>query len=218
MTEKTATVTKPLFAAVGAGDAVYTAAVDVVTQVRERATSADVSSRVEGARERFANVPADVQSQFESLRERLTGLPSELPEDLAELREKFTPEELRSLAEKYYRQLLDAYADLAARGEETYDRVRTSHLVEEQIGRVEGLYKDATGRAEEAIGRVNGLLGRTAKEEAEPVAEPAVEAEVVAVSTETAPPAEEEPKAPAPAAKKAPVKKAPAKKAAPRQI
>ncbi|WP_029899736.1 heparin-binding hemagglutinin [Nocardia brasiliensis] len=221
MTDKTnPTVTKPLLATVGAGDALYTAVTDVVTQVRERAAATDVSARVEEARERFANVPADVQAQFETLRERLAGLPSELPEDLAELREKFTPEELRALADKYYHQVLDLYADLAVRGEETVERLRTNHLVEEQIERVKPLYTDAVTRAEDVLGRVNGLLGRPAKVEDEAVA-PVVDAEVVTVTTETAPAAAEEPAAPvakAPAAKKAPAKKvAPAKKAAPKK-
>ncbi|WP_280182202.1 heparin-binding hemagglutinin [Nocardia farcinica] len=221
MTEKTATVTKPLLAAVGAGDAVYTAALDVVTQVREKATTTDVSGRVEEARERFAHVPADVQAQFESLRERLAGLPTELPDELAELREKFTAEELRKLAEEYYAKVLDLYSDLAVRGEETVERLRANHLVEDQIERVESLYKDAASRAEEVVGRVNGLLGRPAKaEESAPeataAAAPVVDAEVVEVTTETTPaPA----KKAAPAAKKAPVKKAaPAKKAAPKNV
>ncbi|MEV5836380.1 heparin-binding hemagglutinin [Nocardia sp. NPDC052112] len=202
---------KPLFATVGAGDAVYTAVVDAVTQVRERAASTDVSGRVEEARERFANVPADVRAQFESLRERLSGLPSELPEDLAELREKFTAEELKALAEKYYTQVLDLYADLAVRGEETVERLRANHLVEDRIERVETLYKDAATRAEDALAKVNELIGRPAKEEeaeAEAEAEPLVEAEVVEVTTET------EPATDGAAPKKAPAKKAPAKKAA----
>ncbi|MFC4375886.1 heparin-binding hemagglutinin [Nocardia halotolerans] len=213
MTEKTATVTKPLFATVGAGDAIYTVVNDVVTDVRDRVSANEAKARVEEARERFANVPADVQAQFDTLRERIAGLPSELPEDLAELREKFTPEELRKLAEQYYRQALDIYADLAVRGEETVDRLRTNQAVDEQIGRVESLYKDASTRAEEALTKVNELLGRT-KAEAEAAAAEAqavVEAEVVAVTTEPAPAAK------APAAKKAPAKKAPAKKAAPKK-
>ncbi|MEU0501581.1 heparin-binding hemagglutinin [Nocardia sp. NPDC005998] len=210
---------KPLFATVGAGDAVYTAFVDAVTQVRERAATADVSGRVEEARERFANVPADVRAQFESLRERLSGLPSELPEDLAELREKFTPEELRALAEKYYNQVLDLYADLAVRGEETVDRLRANHLVEDQIERVETLYKDAATRAEDALAKVNDLIGRPAKdeveEEVEEAAAPVVEAEVVEVTTETEPATDGvAKKAPA---KKVAAKKAPAKKAAPKK-
>jgi heparin binding hemagglutinin HbhA len=210
MTEKNPTI-KPLFATVGAGDAVYAAVVDAVAQVRERAATADVPGRVEEARERFANVPADVQAQFETLRERLSGLPSELPEDLAELREKFTPEELRTLAEKYYAKVLDLYADLAVRGEETVERLRANHLVEDQVERVESIYKDAATRAEDVLGRVNDLLSRPAKVEEEAEAEPLVEAEVLTVTTETAP------AAPA-AAKKAPAKKAPAKKAAPKKM
>ncbi|MEV0682965.1 heparin-binding hemagglutinin [Nocardia sp. NPDC050378] len=212
MTEKTATVTKPLFATVGAGDAIYTAVNEVVADVRERVATTDAKARVEEARERIANVPADVQAQFDTIRERLAGLPSELPEDLAELREKFTPEELRKLAEQYYRQALDIYADLAVRGEETVERLRANEAVDEQIGRVESLYKDASARAEEALAKVNDLLGR-GKEEAQAAAAEAaavVEAEVVAVTDEAAP-------AKAPAAKKAPAKKAPAKKAAPKK-
>ncbi|MGY4100928.1 heparin-binding hemagglutinin [Nocardia sp. R16R-3T] len=202
---------KPLFATVGAGDAVYAAVVDAVTQVRERATSADVSGRVEEARGRFANVPADVRAQFESLRERLSGLPSELPEDLAELREKFTSEELKGLAEKYYTQVIDLYSDLAVRGEETVERLRANHLVEDQIERVETLYKDAASRAEDALAKVNELIGRPAKEEAAE-AEPVVEAEVVEVTTET------EPATDGVAAQTAPAKKAPAKKAAAKKV
>ncbi|MCA2205673.1 heparin-binding hemagglutinin [Nocardia rosealba] len=213
MTEKTATVTKPLFATVGAGDAIYTAVNEVVADVRERVATTDAKARVEEARERIANVPADVQAQFDTIRERLAGLPSELPEDLAELREKFTPEELRKLAEQYYRQALDIYADLAVRGEETVERLRANEAVDEQIGRVESLYKDASTRAEEALAKVTDLLGR-GKEEAQAAAAEAaavVEAEVVAVTDEAAP-------AKAPAAKKAPAKKAPAKKAAPKKV
>ncbi|MEV0058898.1 heparin-binding hemagglutinin [Nocardia sp. NPDC050718] len=215
MTEKTATVTKPLFATVGAGDALYTAVNDVVADVRGRVGATDVQARVDEARERIANVPADVQAQFETLRERIAGLPSELPEDLADLREKFTPEELRKLAEQYYRQALDIYADLAVRGEETVDRLRANQAVDEQIGRVESLYKDASARAEDALAKVTDLLGR-GKAEAETVADEVaavVDAEVVAVSTEEPAPAP----AKAPAAKKAPAKKAPAKKAAPKK-
>ncbi|GGL28973.1 hypothetical protein [Nocardia jinanensis] len=220
MTEKYTTA-KPLFATVGATDAVYTAVVDAVSQVRERAT--DVNGRVDDARERFAGLPADVQTQFEQIRARLSELPSELPEDLAELREKFTTEELRKLAEQYYRQALDIYADLAVRGEETVERLRANHLVEEQVGRVETLYKDASSRAEDVLGRVNGLIGRS-KTESAPAAESAapaapaapevLDAEVIEVAPEVAP---EPAPAPVPSAEAAPAAKKPpvAKKAAP---
>ncbi|WP_067653806.1 heparin-binding hemagglutinin [Nocardia harenae] len=210
MTEKNATVTKPLFATVGAGDAVYTAVLDAVGQVRERAVAADVQTRVDEARERLTR--AEVQAQFETLRTRLSGLPSELPEDLAALREKFTPEELRRIAEQYYRQALDIYADLASRGEETVDRLRTSNqVVDERIQRVETIYNDTVKSAEGVVGRVSDLLGRQAKAAEEKAAEvvdaaPVVEAEVVSVATDVAPTEGQAPKK-APAKKKAPVEK-----------
>lgn len=224
MTEKNTTV-KPLFATVGATDAVYAAVLDAVTQVRERAT--DVNGRVDEARERFAGLPADVQTQFEQIRARLSELPSELPEDLAELREKFTSEELRKLAEQYYRQVLDLYSDLAVRGEETVERLRANHLVEEQVGRVESLYKDASGRAEEVIDRVSGLIARSGKTPAEaapvveaeaPSAPDVVDAEVVEPAPAPEPEPAPEPVKKAPAAKKTAAKKTPAKKAAPKSV
>ncbi|RDI52063.1 heparin-binding hemagglutinin [Nocardia mexicana] len=210
MTEPNATVTKPLYATVGAGDALYTAVNDLVEKVRERAATADVTGRVEEARERLSNLPADVQEQFESLRQRLTGLPSELPDDVAELRERLTPEELRRLVDQYYHQLVDYYQDLAARGEETVGRLRSENTTfDEQFGRVEGILDDVVTRAEDVFGKVTdqtrGLLGQKVADEADE-AEPVVDAEVVKVTTEPTP-ATNGP------AKKAPAKKAPAKAA-----
>ncbi|QLY32228.1 heparin-binding hemagglutinin [Nocardia huaxiensis] len=213
----TATVTKPIYATVGAGDAIYTAVLDAVSQIRERAAASDVTGRVEEARERLANLPADVQEQVEVLRQRVAALPSELPEDLAELREKATPEELRRLVDQYYHQLLDLYADLAARGEETVEKLRANPTFEGRYEQVESVVNDLVAQTQDVIGKVSDqvapLLGRV-KEDAVAVEE-TVEAEVVGVTTES------EPAAPAPAAKKAapakkaPAKKAPAKKAAP---
>ncbi|MBF6333802.1 heparin-binding hemagglutinin [Nocardia transvalensis] len=212
MTEANATVTKPLYATVGAGDALYTAVNDIVDRFRERAATADVTGRVEEARERLANLPADVQEQFESLRQRLSTLPSELPDDVAELREKLTPEELRRLVDQYYHQLLDLYADLAERGEGRVEKLRsTNPAFDEQFGKVEGTLTDVVERAEDVLGKVTGQvrgrLGKAAEEVEE--AESVVEAEVVSVTNESAPAAAPAKKAPA---KKAPAKKAPAKK------
>ncbi|MFF2557851.1 heparin-binding hemagglutinin [Nocardia sp. NPDC058058] len=218
MTEptRTATVTKPIYATVGAGDAIYASVLDTIDKVRTRAAAADVNGRVEEARERFANLPADAKGQVDVVRQRIAALPSELPEDLAGLREKATPEELRKLVDQYYHQLLDLYADLAARGEETVEKIKTSNPVfEERFGQVESLYTDLVNQAQDVIGKVSDqvapLLGG-AKEAAAEVEE-TVEAEVVNVTTESEPAAPvAEPVAPA---KKAPAKKAPAKKAAP---
>jgi len=168
-----AVVKKPLYAYVGATDAVVQAVADVVAKVRERAAETDrddVSEAVEGARERLSTLPADIQEQIEALRERLAGLPSELPDEIAELREKFTDEELRRAAEQYLKVAADLYAELATRGEEAVERLRNRSGVEEQIEKVEGFYKDAQERAEgivgEARGRAGGFVGE-ARERAE---------------------------------------------------
>lgn len=184
----TDTVTKPIYATVGAGDALYNAVNEIVDRVRDRATG-DVNSRVDEARERLSTLPADMQDQVETLRGRLTGLPSELPEDLAELRDRFTSEELRKLVDQYYRQLVDLYADLAVRGEETVDRLRTNPGFDERFDKAEGLYKDlysdVVTRAEDVLNKVSGQArGLLGKDSDEPTA--VVEAEVVAVTTESA--------------------------------
>ena len=211
MTEPTATVTKPLYATVGAGDALYAAFNDLVGKVRERTATVDVTGRVDEARERLANLPSDAQEQFDSLRNRLTGLPSELPEDLAELREKLSPEELRKLVDQYYHQLVEVYQDLAVRGEEAVERLRSNSAFGEGFDRVEGIYTDVVTRAEDVIGKVSeqarGLIG-TAEEQVQETAE-VVDAEVVRVTDEALSAVEDVP------APKAPAKKAPVKKTTP---
>ncbi|MFI1918926.1 heparin-binding hemagglutinin [Nocardia sp. NPDC020380] len=220
MTEQnlTATVTKPIYATVGAGDALYAAVLDVYSQLRERAGSADISGRVEEARERVANLPADAQERIETLRQRVQALPSELPEDLAELREKATPEELRKLVDQYYHQLLDLYADLAARGEETVEKLRTSNpTFEGRIEQVETLLNDVVAQTQDVFDKVTTQYGSylgLAKDEAAE-ADETVDGEIVAVTTESTPADDAEEPKKATAAKKAPAKKAPAKKAAP---
>ncbi|MCX4098820.1 heparin-binding hemagglutinin [Nocardia sp. alder85J] len=208
MTETTTpTVTKSIYATVGAGDALYTAVTEVVDKVRERATGTDVGGRVEEARERLSTLPADVQEQFESLRQRLTELSSDLPEEIADLRDKlssaesrskltaelgdrFGPDELRKLVDQYYHQFLGFYSELAERGEVTVGRLRSTPGVEERIGRVEGVYNDVVSRAEGVLGKVSGqvgglLGGKAAPAGSEAEAPTIVDAEVVDVSIET---------------------------------
>ena len=157
VTASTDTVTKPLYATVGAGDALYNAVNELFDKARDRAGNPDVGGRVDEARERLSNLPADAQEQFATLRRRLSDLPAELPDDLAELREKLTAEELRRVADRYYRQLRDTYSDLASRGTQTVDRLRAENVTfDEQFGRVEDLYGDVVNRAEDAFDRVSG--------------------------------------------------------------
>ncbi|WP_019932525.1 hypothetical protein [Nocardia sp. BMG111209] len=209
MTETiTPSVTKSLYATVGAGDALYAVVTEVVDKVRGRAGGTDVSGRVGEARERLSTLPADVQEQIEALRHRL-------PDDIAELREKynpaklssaetrskltaelndrFGPDELRKLADQYYQQLLGVYAELAERGEVTVGRLRATPGVEERIDQVEGVYNDVVHRAEGVLGKVSeqvgGLLGSKAGQagdvdRGEDVV-PVVDGEVVEVTTET---------------------------------
>ncbi|MQY30154.1 heparin-binding hemagglutinin [Nocardia aurantia] len=204
----TPSVTKSLYATVGAGDALYAAVTEVVDKVRGRAGGTDVSGRVEEARERLSTLPADVQEQIGTLRQRL-------PEDIAELRERynpaklssaetrskltaelndrFGPDELRKLADQYYQQFLGVYAELAERGEVTVGRLRATPGVEERIGQVEGVYNDVVHRAEGVLGKVSGqvgglLGGRTGQVEEADRGEdvvPVVDGEVVGVTTET---------------------------------
>ncbi|MBO0852543.1 MAG: heparin-binding hemagglutinin [Nocardia sp.] len=188
-----AAVTKPLYATVGAGDALYSAVNDLLDRVRDRSA---IDSRVEEARERLSNLPADVREEVESLRERLSGL--DVPDEIAELRDKLAPEELRRVVDDYYQELLDFYSDLAVRGEETVDRLRAKPAFGDRFDKVENLYNDVVDRTEDVLNKVRG--------KGEATDEAVVDAEVVEVTTE-------ETAAPAAPAKKAPAKKAPAKKA-----
>lgn len=207
----TTTVTKPLYATVGAGDAIYASVLDTIEKIRTKAAAADVTGRVEEAKERFANLPADAKGQVEVVRARITALPTELPEDLAAVREKATPEELRKLVDQYYHQIIDFYADLAARGEETVEKLRANPTFEERFEQVETLYNDLVAQAQDVYGKVSDQVAPLLGTKEAVVVEPAVDGEVVEIVTETEP-------APVPAAaapaKKAPAKKAPAKKAA----
>lgn len=149
-------VKTPLFAAVGAGDAVVQAVADVVAQVRSRAEtrSNEVSERVDTARARIADLSEDVTEGVESLRERLTNLPAELPDEIADLRERFTPEELRKVAEAYLKVASDLYTSLAERGEETVERIRRTPAVEEGLERANSAANDVVDLTEQALGTV----------------------------------------------------------------
>ena len=89
-----------------------------------------------------------------------------------ELRAKFTVAEVRKLTEEYRKSVLDYYADLAERGEGTYDRLRSHPAVDERVERVESLYRDAVSRTEDVVEKVSDrardLVGRDSAD-AEPI-------------------------------------------------
>src|SRR5205823_1307217 len=130
-------VKTPIYAAVGAGDAVVQAVADVVAQVRSRA-----ESRTSEVNARIADLSEEVTEGVESLRERLTNLPAELPDEIAELRERFTPDELRKVAEAYLKVASDLYTSLAERGEETFERIRRTPAVEDGLERANSAAND----------------------------------------------------------------------------
>ena len=149
-------VKTPLYAAVGAGDAVVQAVADVVAQVRSRAETrtSEVTDRVDTARARIADLSEDVTEGVESLRERLANLPAELPDEIADLRERFTPDELRKVAEAYLKVASDLYTSLAERGEETVERIRRTPAVEEGLERANAAANDVVDLTEQALGTV----------------------------------------------------------------
>jgi heparin binding hemagglutinin HbhA len=141
-------VRTPIYAAVGAGDAVVQAVADVVAQVRSRAETrgGEVTERVDTARARIADLSEDVTEGVESLRE--------LPDEIADLRERFTPEELRKVAEAYLKVASDLYTSLAERGEETVERIRRTPAIEEGLERANAAANDVVDLTEQALGTV----------------------------------------------------------------
>lgn len=151
-----------VYAAVGAGDYALQSAADVANRLRARA-------------EERSN---EWQAKADETRELLQGLPDDVPSQINELRDKFTPEELRKVAEAYIQVATDLYNSLAERGEETVDRLRQQPLVGENIERAESAVNDARGLTEEALGTVAArtrevgeraakLAGRSAEEVSE---------------------------------------------------
>ena len=221
----------PVYAAVGAADLAYQRVNEVIAQLRERTEAATEKAQAryeaaaENAQARYEAATGQAQERIAEARERLQALPEEFPADIEGLREKFTPEELRKVAEAYIEVATDIYNSLAERGEDAVERLRSQPLVEENLSRVEKAYADAQQLTEEALGTVSSrtrAVGERAaklvgKEEEKATAAKKAPAKK-ATAAKKAPAKKAAPaKAPAKkatAAKKAPAKKAPAKKAA----
>ncbi|QKT06187.1 heparin-binding hemagglutinin [Gordonia sp. X0973] len=210
----------------------------VLNQLRERseATIEQAQSRFEAtsttAQTRFDETWEQAVARFNEAKERLSALPVELPTDLDELRAKFSPEELRKVAESYLAVAAGVLNSLSARGEEVVGKLKEYPLVEENLPKLEKVYNDARGLTEEALGTISdqslsvgeraaalvNLPGDAAKKA------PAKKAPAKKAAAKKAP-AKKAPAKKAPAktaakttaAKKAPAKKAPAKKAAPKK-
>ncbi|MDM2103539.1 heparin-binding hemagglutinin [Mycobacteroides abscessus] len=208
----------PFYVAVGAGDLALAAVADVVVKLRERAEEA----------------ASEAGARVDETRDRLRELSAELPTDVNELRDRFTPEELRKVAEAYLQVATDIYNNLAERGEEAIERLRSTPGIEENVTRAEGLVGNYAELTEQALGTVASqtravgeraakLVGIDLSGKAAPAKKaPAKKAPAKKAPAKKAAPAKAPAKKAAPAkaaAKKAaPAKKAPAKKAAPRTV
>lgn len=198
----------PLFAVLGAGDLALEHVNEIVSQLRARTETATESA----------------QAAFAATRERVESLPADLPSEIEELRARFTPEELRKVAEAYIEVATGIYNSLAERGEDALGKLRAQPVVEENLSRVEKVYSDAQGLTEGALGTITAqtkLVGERAANLARSARLlPETEEPVVVKPAAKKAPAKKAPakkvaakKASAPAVKKAPAKKAPAKKA-----
>ncbi|ROZ89242.1 heparin-binding hemagglutinin [Gordonia sp. OPL2] len=165
---------------------------------------------------------------FEDARTKLSALPVELPDEIDDLFTRFSPEELRKVAEAYLAVAAGLLTALSERGEEAVEKLKAQPIVEENLPKLEKVYNDAVGLTEDALGTISEqtravgeraavLAGLTSGKPDEVTLEPArktpaTTAAATKAAAKTAP-AKKVPAKKAPA-KKAAAKKAPAKKAA----
>lgn len=150
---------------------------------------------------------------FEEARTKLSALPVELPDEIDDLFTRFSPEELRKVAEAYLAVAAGLLTALSERGEEVVERLKTQPIVEENLPKLEKVYNDAVGLTEDALGTISGqtravgeraavLAGLTSGKPDEVTLDPARKTPAKKTAAKKT------------AAKKAPAKKAPAKKTA----
>ena len=213
----------------------------LLTDLRERSEAAgeQAQKRLGEAQSRAQNRVDETRDSaltvFEDAKNRLSSLPVELPTEIDELLTRFSPDELRKVAEAYLAVAAGLLTALSERGEEVVERLKTQPLVEENLPRLEKVYNDALGITEDALGTISTqtrAVGERAATMAGLSTGSADEVTLDAVPAKKAPAkssaAQKTPakkvaakkaaatKAPAKKApaKKAPAKKAPAKKAA----
>lgn len=195
----------------------------LLTDLRERSEAAgeEAQKRLGEAQSRAQNRVDETRDSaltvFEDAKNRLSSLPVEVPTEIDDLLTRFSPDELRKVAEAYLAVAAGLLTALSERGEEVVERLKSQPLVEENLPRLEKVYNDALGLTEDALGTISTQT-RAVGERAATMAgltsgstDEVTLDESGAASAATAPAK----KAPAKkvAAKKAPAKKAAAKKA-----
>ena len=131
-----------LYAVVGAGDVVVSEAKDAYDRVKNRAE--DVQTRLSETRTRLTDLPAEVD--VEEIKAKLT---------VDELKSRLSKDELRKVTQSYVDSATDLYNNLAERGENAVERLRTKPAVQENLDRVGKVYNEAVDWTEEAIGTVS---------------------------------------------------------------
>ncbi|MFT3898999.1 MAG: heparin-binding hemagglutinin [Gordonia sp. (in: high G+C Gram-positive bacteria)] len=201
-------------------------ATELLNQLKERseATIDQAQSRLEEGRgtaqNRFDETWEQAVARFNEAKERLAALPVELPTDLDELRAKFSPEELRKVAESYLAVAAGVLGSLSDRREEVVGKLKEYPLVEENLPKLEKVYQDARGLTEEALGTISDqskTVGERAAALVNLPGEKAAEKKAPAKKAAAKKPAAKKAPAKKAAAKKTAAKKAPAKKAAPKK-
>ncbi|MGV9709208.1 histone H1-like repetitive region-containing protein [Gordonia sp. NPDC003424] len=201
-------------------------------QQRIADTVGSAQAMLDGAREQASSRVDETRESalavFEEARSKLSSLQVELPTEIEDLLSRFSPDELRKVAEAYLAVAAGLLSALSERGEEVVDRLRAQPLVEQNLPKLEKVYNDAVGLTEDALGTISGqtravgeravaLAGLTTGKADEVVLTPAKKAIKGAAPAKKSP-AKKSPAKKAAAkkttAKKAPAKKAPAKKAA----
>ncbi|MGV9860093.1 heparin-binding hemagglutinin [Gordonia sp. NPDC003425] len=140
----------PFYAVVGAGDLAVKQVSDAVVGLRERTEAAS-----ETAQARFE----ETKTRLEETRGKLNALPDELPgtieSTIDDLRARFSPEEIRKIADGYVELAGSIYTSLAERGEEAVGRLWQQPLVQEGLTRAEKTYNEAVDLTEDTLGVVS---------------------------------------------------------------
>lgn len=132
----------PFYAAVGAGDFAFSAVNDIVEKIREtvESTTSEVRAKVNEAKGR--HLPEKEENP-------------EAEGDLRELVAKFSPEELRKVAEAYTKVALDIFTFLAERGEEATKRLLGQADAQGAKNAVVGKLEEVRELTDEALGKVS---------------------------------------------------------------
>ncbi|ADG97946.1 heparin-binding hemagglutinin (adhesin) [Segniliparus rotundus DSM 44985] len=130
----------PFYAAVGFGDLALAAVSDIVEKIRETAEDAasEVRAKVDEARDKHLPKKAEKIEQS----------------DIKDILTKFSPEELRKVAEAYSKVALDIFSHLAERGEEATKRLLKSGEVQDVKNAVANKADQARELTDEALGKV----------------------------------------------------------------